>query len=279
MEGNAILNNPQNNSQNSSVLSEVQLKSDIIFKFKDWLIENGFTKATAERYESALRQISIQLPSDKTIGRGTLQHLQDKLLMEGYAPTTINLYFSVANKFLEYCGLRELQFVTYLPIESVEQPELSRSEYLILLATARRLDKHRDYLMIKLFATTGIAISEVVKLSTIDVKKGKFTVFQNRVNKLVELPHSLQAELLDYARIEGRNAGPIFITKKGTLVNRSNITISIAALAEPAGLPKEKCTPICLRKLYQASIQEIEDEYDNMVKRTYDDMIDKEQML
>ncbi|MCD8175335.1 MAG: hypothetical protein LUD41_05310 [Phascolarctobacterium sp.] len=205
--------------------------------------------------------------------------MRERLLEEEYAPTTINLYICAANRFVEYCGRRELQLVGDLPRDNLEQPELSRAEYLKLLVAARRLNRHRDYLLIKLFATTGIALSEVVKLTTLAVRQGKLDVCQNRIHKSMPIPSGLQTELLDYARAEGRVAGPIFITKNGNLLNRSSIRNSIATLAEPAGLPREKCNPSCLRKLYQTTQQEIEDSFAELVKRTFNDMIDKEQIL
>lgn len=58
-------------------------------------------------------------------------------------------------------GGRDLQLIGQLDTEEEIQPELSRTEYLRLLATARNLGRERTYLMVKVFALTGIRVSEL----------------------------------------------------------------------------------------------------------------------
>lgn len=265
--------------QSEARSSVVQITSKLIYEFRDWLVETGMPAATADSYANALKQICKRLPKDKAIRRGTLQELREKFQAEEYAPATINFYFCAANRLLEYCGCRELQVVGILPVVAAEQPELSRSEYLKLLTAARRLKKQREYLFIKLFATTGITISELVKLTPPAVRRGEFEVHQNRVQQVKHIPPSLQRELLDYAEKIGRIEGPIFINSKGTAPYRNDITTSISALAEPAGLPKEKCNPSCLRKLYLTTRQEIANSFEPFINKTYDDIVEKEQAL
>ncbi|MCD8100689.1 MAG: site-specific integrase [Oscillospiraceae bacterium] len=268
-----------NSAQSAARYASVHVTSSLIFEFHDWLIETGLSVGTADRYEASLKQIFNRLPEDQVIRCGTLQQVREKLQKEGYAPTTINLYMCAANRLLEYCGHRELQIVGDLPPDNAEQPELTRSEYLKLLDTARRLGKRREYLLVKLFATTGIAISEVSKLTVKAARQGEFEVCQNNVNQSKHILPGFQTELIDYAEESGRRAGPIFISKRGNALDRNSITILISALAEPAGLPKEKCNPICLRKLYLTTRQEIADSFEPLINKTYDDVVDKEQAL
>ncbi|MCD8343271.1 MAG: hypothetical protein LUC19_02635 [Oscillospiraceae bacterium] len=266
-----------NSTQLKTQDSDPRLTLRIISDFHDWLVETGLPAASADSYENGMKQIYKRLPKDKTIRRGTLQMVREMFQAEGYASTTINSYISAANSFLEYCGHCELQLRGVLPRGDVEHPELSRSEYLMLLSTARRLKKRREYLLIKLFATTGITISELPKLTPPAVRQGEIEVYQNRVHKIKPISSSLQAELLDYAEENGRTAGPIFISQSGATLHRRIITVSISALAEPAGLPKEKCNPTCLRKLYLTTRQEIVDTFEPMINKTYDDILDREQ--
>ena len=55
-----------------------------------------------------------------------------------------------ANGYLEYMGAREFQVVDKLDAVADPQPELTRSEYLRLLSTARSLEREQVYLLVKL---------------------------------------------------------------------------------------------------------------------------------
>lgn len=58
---------PLRKVQNETQSSEVRLTAELIFAFKDWLLETGLPVSTAERYEAALRQIKKRLPKDHVI--------------------------------------------------------------------------------------------------------------------------------------------------------------------------------------------------------------------
>ena len=50
---------------------------------------------------------------------------------------------------------------------------MSRTEYLRLLATARNLGRERTYLMVKVFALTGIRVSELNRVTVRAVEEGR----------------------------------------------------------------------------------------------------------
>ena len=55
---------------------------------------------------------------------------------------------------------------TAVPFQCSElQPELTRTEYLRLLQTARALGRERVYLLVKLFGTTGLTVQELEKVT------------------------------------------------------------------------------------------------------------------
>ena len=73
-------------------------------------------------------------------------------------PRTVNLFSSAVNGFLAYLGLWELQAYPGPSPGEKEQPELSRKEYLRLLAAAGALGKRRAYMLVKAFAATRTAV-------------------------------------------------------------------------------------------------------------------------
>ena len=66
----------------------------------------------------------------------------------------------------------ELPLVSRLPLEDAGvQPELTRKEYLRLLSAAKAANRECAYMLVKLFATTGIAVRELPRVTVEAVKQ------------------------------------------------------------------------------------------------------------
>ena len=87
-----------------------------------------------------------------------------------------------------------------------------------------------------------------------------------------------EQELLAYARRSGRGTGPIFITREGTPMSRSNVTTSIRQLCVAAQVPEEKGSPRCLKKLYQTTLAVIEANISLLVEQAMDRQLENEQL-
>ena len=105
------------------------------------------------------------LPGDKIIGEATAplwkRHLEEK----GFSPATVNSHLSVWNSFLQYLGRRQWQMEDFNRETERIQPELSRREYLRLLAAAKQLGKEKSYLLIKTLGGAGMRIQELPQLT------------------------------------------------------------------------------------------------------------------
>lgn len=91
------------------------------------------------------------------------------------------------------------------------------------------------------------------------------------------VPSGLQQELLNYARRKDITTGPIFQTRGGKPMWRTNVTFAIGNLCEEAKVPVEKGNPRCLRQLYQQTIAGIEENVARLVKQEYNRLLDCEQ--
>lgn len=134
-------------------------RADIERFLEEWKAK-GCVPGTLERYRHSLNRLYDFLPEDKRIRRGTLEAWRAELIGSGYAANTVNLVFSVCNTWLDFMNRREYQQADALQ-EEKPQPELTRGEYLRLLQTAREQGKERTYLLVKVFATTGIHVQEL----------------------------------------------------------------------------------------------------------------------
>ena len=155
------------------------------------------------------------------------------------------------------------------------QPELTRAEYLRLLGAAKVLERERTYLLVKLFALTGIRVGDVAGLSAWSVERGQVQGTDNSGRAYgIPLPACLQEELRDYLRRTGTAAGPVFVTRNGRPLRRTQISKEIRHLSKP----EEKCNPRCLRKLYQATQEHIEANVRLLVRQAQDQLLEQEQM-
>lgn len=156
-------------------------------------------------------------------------------------------------------------------------PYITWEEYHRLLQAAQKGRLFRTYLLVKVFACTGIRIQELPQITVEAAKEGHVTLPEQ--HRAVYLPHSLRRELLDYAGREGISQGPIFVTRTGKLVSRSNITASVQNLSKSAQVGRDKCNPRCLRRLYFEMLDSIWRSLTPLVEQRIDKMVGSEQLF
>lgn len=266
----------QRHSQTADV--GVRLTRDGIERFMTVCQNEGRVEGTLKWYRRGLNRLYDDLPEDKTIRHGTLERWREKLMKEGYAPSTINSYLSVNNAYLDFVGHREYQLANQLKLDTELQPELTRAEYLRLLQTARALGRERVYLLVKLFGTTGLTVQELEKVTVEAVQSGKLMVSPSRSKQVLRIPEGLQKELLDYAKRNGYLSGAIFLTKEGTPMSRTYVSTIIRQLCTVAKVPAEKGNPRCLKRLYQNTRAGIEDNIALLVEQAHNRMLEQEQL-
>ena len=211
--------------------------------------------------------------------KGTILAYQQALAKQ-FMPRTVNMLMAPINGLLEYLDVRALQVTTALaPTPGEIKPELSRSEYLRLLSAAKLKQNERLYLLIKLFATTGIAVQEVPNITVEAVRSGKVVTFPNRIRKELRIPPCVQQELLEYCRENGIVSGSIFLTRSGSPISRTAISTMIQQLSKDSRVDRNKCNPRCLQKLYDDTQDNIQANVAVMLQMTYDNLLEKEQTL
>ena len=235
------------------------------------------SEGTIQFYQRKLRRLYQDLPEDKMIRHDTLKKWQESLLQHGYTSGSVNAFLSAANSYLDYIGHREYQLAGQLKDEKTPQPELSRAEYLHLLRTAKMLDKEKVYLLVKLFAATGLFAQELPEVTVEAVQEGKVICGQNRPKQIVTVPRCLQKELLDFALRNSIGSGPIFQTRDGRPMHRTYVSAVIRNLCGEAKVPREKGNPKCLRKLYLSTRAGVESNISLLVEQAMERMMEQEQ--
>ncbi len=257
-------------------LAEAAMSPAAVEEFLEDMVRRGRAAATIKAYRRNLRALYAWLPEgDKGIYRETLPSWRRDMLAGGVAPRTVNARLAAANSLLRYLGRQELQALGQVSArETGEQPELTRGEYLRLLDAARRLGKERAYLLTKVFAVLGLTPGELPMLTVECIEIGELYLSGGR---RVLVPICLCRELGDYARRQGVDSGPVFITREGRLLHRSSVNETIRQLSGEAQVQEEKANPRCLKKLYQSTQDKLRESMERLLRQTYDQMLEAEQ--
>lgn len=254
----------------------VKLSLSDVDSYIAYLTGQGKPINTIRTYRRCIRSLAQYLGGTGTIGKGSLSGWRDALLADGYSAGTVKTSICVANGYLEFRGRRDLQMTDYpMPAER-ELPELTREEYLQMLRAARAAGKLRVYVLIKLFAQTGINVHDLTNVTVEAVTAGAVSSGSGPGARTVRLPDKLRQELLEYCRESGIQTGYVFQTQAGGELSRTAVSDSIRVLCRQAGLDDTKSNPRCLRRLYLATQAEIRRNMEELVWQEYAALIEEE---
>ena len=121
---------------------------------------------------------------------------------------------------------------------------------LALLAAARRRGSQRLYHVMQTLGATGIRVSELVFVTVEALAAGRALVHCKGKRRAVLLPQKLCRALQGYCRARGITAGPVFVTRTGRPVDRSNLWREMQALCSRAGVEARKVFPHNFRHLF-----------------------------
>lgn len=236
----------------------------------DW---NDDTRASYRRILYELQQYLAGRAPDAE----TLLHWQQDLQESGYHPHSINIRLSAANNYFRWCGRYDL-FMHHQRGDSTPAPELTRTEYLRMLRAARKRGWHQIYLMVKLFAVTGVPVQCLDQITPAVVREGHAQLpCRSGSSFALHLPDSLRQELLDYIGQQHLADGPVFVTRGGKPINRSNLCRKLQELCRAAGVPQEKGNPRCLRNLCQATKEALYANMEQQLHQMYNLLLQAEQ--
>lgn len=225
------------------------LTEELIAQFLLEKERRGCVSDTVSGYRRHLLQLYQELPGGQGDQTGNIGELAVHAGGKGLCGRTVNNWLSAANSLMEFCGRRELQ-VPDLPLPADDvQPELTRTEYLRLLSAARVLGKERAYLLVKVFACTGMTVRHLSLLTVEAVEENRLVLPVNGLRRIVHIPAPLRQELRDYIRREGISSGPVFVTRNGRQYNRTAVNAVIQSLARDARYPGEVQSPVPAKAL------------------------------
>ncbi len=251
------------------------LTQELIEAFLAAMDEAGRAESTLDAYRRCLNRLYAYLPAEKVICAGTVDRWQQSMEESGnYTGSSLNLYRSAANMFLDWCGRADLWGTANAFEKESVQPELTRREFYRLLQAAKEADNEQIYLVVKAFGLLGNTVSELSSLTAEAVRRGRVCFPRSGI---VAIPSGFQAELQEFAEQNGIYRGPVFLSRNGIPLDRSNIFRCVRNLSLDAQVEEQKCTPRCLAGMCRQTKKGIRQSMELMEEQMYERLLEKEE--
>ena len=236
-----------------------KLQESMIPPYETALREAEKSAATMEKYLHHVRQF-VAHDAGRRIDKALVLEYKTRL-GKLYAPSSANAALAAVNGFLRFWGFErccvkpfKLQKRLFCP----EEKELSREEYIRLIKAAKEKSSERLALLLESICATGIRVSELQFITVEAVSQGEAIVTCKGKTRTVFLPAALQKKLSRYAQRKHIQSGPVFVTRTGKPMNRSNIWREMKALCERAQVAPSKVFPHSLRHLFARTFYSID---------------------
>ena len=174
-------------------------------------------------------------------------------------PRSRNHIIILLNHFLTHLGypgwrVKTLRIQEDLYAEA--DKEITQKEYEQLVGTAYNRGDTRLAAIIQTIAATGIRVSELRAITVAAVKAGRAQIDNKGTLRKIFIGRDLVRLLKDYCKKNHIKNGPIFITRTGRPMDRSNIWRALKNLCVQAGIDPRKGFPHNLRHLFARSFYE-----------------------
>lgn len=218
------------------------------------------SRATILKYRRDVEAFYNQLPEEKIVNKEAVVAYKERLA-DRYAARSVNSMLSALNQFMDFMGWSECR-CKFIKVQRTnfreEEKELTREEYQRLLTAARSSKKEKLYLLLQTICSTGIRVSEHRFITVEAVKAGRIRIRNKGKERVVLLQSKLAKLILRYCKKLGLRSGPVFISRTGKPLDRSNIWAAMKRLCALAQVSPSKVYPHNLRHLFALTYYELD---------------------
>jgi site-specific recombinase XerD len=218
--------------------------------FRRYLAEEEKSEITIAKYLQDIRQF-WKWNKEQPVTKEVVIRYKEALVSQGYAVRSINSKLASLNSLLTFCGWTDCKVKNLRMQRQIfcpQERELTREEYRRLLQVAEK--QPRLHLLLQTICGTGIRVSELQYFTVEAVSRGQVTVQCKNKIRTIFVPRKLKQKLLRYAGEQRITSGPIFVTRSGQPLHRSNIWAQMKKLCGAAKVEQSKVFPHNLRKLF-----------------------------
>ena len=227
------------------------LTPKLVEKYEKYLIQEERSPATRKQYRREILRF-LEYGAGRTLTKELIIEYK-KELMDKYQPVSVNTKLAAINGFLAFAGYGALK-VKQLKIQRrpycSSDRELTKPEYTRLLYCAKNQGQEKLWLILQTICGMGIRISELPYITAKAVRDGEASVNLKGKNRVILMGKKLRRILKKYMDNQGINSGPLFVTRNGNPMDRSNIWKMMKRLCRNAGVNPHKVFPHNLRHLF-----------------------------
>lgn len=237
----------------------MKISEQALESFGRYLVSAGKSGATVEKYMREARRF-VRWLEEREVDGETARMYREELAQERSA-VGVNGAAAALNGLFNFLGMPECRMRAVRVQRKIfrdEARELTEKEYRRLLAVARERKNERLLLVMEAICATGIRVSELRFFTVEAVRAGRAEVVNKGKCRVVFLPGKLRKELLRYAGTRGVSEGPVFVTRSGKPLDRSNIWSDMKGLCREAGVEESKVFPHNLRHLFARTFYGLE---------------------
>ena len=240
-------------------MKQKKLNESMIPPYRASLVEAEKSAATIEKYLHHVRQFVARYAGRRIDKALVLEYKTE--LGETCAPSSANAALAAINGFLRFWGFDDCcvkPFKVQRKIYCPEEKELTRAEYVRLVQAAKEKSSERLALLLETICATGIRVSELPFITAEAVAQGEAVVRCKGKTRTIFLPTALCKKLWRYIQKQRLCSGPVFVTRTGKPMNRSNIWREMKALCTRAQVAPSKVFPHSLRHLFARTFYSID---------------------
>lgn len=219
-------------------------------KFRNALYADEKSPATIQKYLHDV-EVFFKYAQKQEVSK-ELVCAYKQWLLERYAVSSVNTMLVSLNRFFAWTGVPELRVKAVKCQRDFfrEDKELTKEDYKRLLDAAQRQKKIWLKLVMETICATGIRVSELRYITVAAIQRGTARITCKGKHRQILLPKKLCVLLRRYCVNRNVKSGPVFVTKRGTVLDRSNIWAAMKALCRDSGVAAEKVFPHNLRHLF-----------------------------
>jgi len=225
-----------------SIETETVKNTKKIKEFEEYLKYKGCSENTKNSYMFAITKYFEKYDE---INEQNLMEYQN-YLKENFKPKTVNIRIAAMSKYLKFIGF-DFEFV-----RSREQKKtfcdnaINEEQYNRYVKWCFENEKYTSWKVAKIIASTGVRVSELIRLKTEDLDNG-YVDITSKGNKTrrIFFPENLVKEIKPYC------TGVYLVENKyGEQLTTRGISSSMIRHGELAGIPKEVMHPHSFRHYF-----------------------------
>ena len=227
------------------------ISEEIIESYCTYLQECERSRGTIQKYRHCL-ELFREFLYGRAVGKALVVQWKDSL-KRCLSTSTVNGAIAALNGLFRYLGWKDCVtrfFKTSRRIFCSEERELERQEYERLVMEAERMGDERMAVLLQTIAATGIRVSELRYITAEAVRSGAAELDNKGRIRRILLTGGLRELLKRYMARHDIHRGPLFITRNGNPMVRSNIWRAMKRLGAQCGVAESKVFPHNLRHLF-----------------------------